>query len=128
MPRKPTTGATRSKVRLKEADVTKQVVDFLKAEGWYAQRMNTGMFQRPGAHQRIMIGSKGQADYLFLKATGDPFKAICLFIEFKRPGGLVKNSQIEWAQKMHDRGFTVLRVWNLEMFKASYYKILVHLP
>jgi len=54
---------------LSEADVTRQICDFLRARGWILKRQQSGLFQRPESAARVRIGEVGEADWMALKST-----------------------------------------------------------
>jgi len=105
---------------LKESDVTKQVVGFVRAHGFECIRLNAGLFQRPGGTARIRIGTRGMSDWICLKA--DPLR--CFFLEIKRPGEPLRPDQQVWHEQMRQRGFTTVVASDLDeliqWFKSTY--------
>jgi len=65
-----------------EAEVTKQVTDYMEARGWRLIRMNRGFFQRPDG-SALSFGEPGMPDYLALHYR----PAANVWIEMKRPAG-----------------------------------------
>lgn len=65
---------------LSEAQVSKQVVDWMAARGYTAERMNVGVANY-GARGRVSYGTKGQTDFIF---THPRFPAC--YVEIKKDG------------------------------------------
>jgi hypothetical protein len=110
-------GATEREFTLLEKDVTRQVVDYLAFRGWRAIRMQRTVL--PGSFQ---TGEPGQADYLFLRYMpgGKPGETMALWVEFKAPGGRLRNGQAEWHAREQLRGGIVWVVDSFEDFEESY--------
>jgi len=103
-------------LKLKERDVVKQVKDFLAWRGWRAVRMQRMIL--PGSFQ---TGEPGMADYLFLRYSPESTGAcLCLWIEFKRPGGPMRQGQMEWHERERIRGAAVWVVEELDDFMTLY--------
>ncbi len=93
----------RGKLRLTEADVTAQCIDFLLAEGWEPKRQHVGRFIPLGSKDKdkptvITIGEKGDPDWLVLKRPGgwlhkSPEFCLAFYLELKRPGGRLRPDQ-----------------------------------
>jgi hypothetical protein len=94
---------------LREADVTRQILDYLHAHGWRCLRMQSGLFQRPnGGKARVRIGEAGLPDYIVMR--GNPAVRTCpqmFFLELKRPGGKPSAAQMEWRRQAEADGFAV---------------------
>jgi len=81
------------RLKLTEAQVTKQCIDFLIAEGWRCIRLNSGLFQRPGGKVRVRIGEPGMPDYVCF--LGDQY----FFLEFKGANGRLRENQAKWIRQ-----------------------------
>lgn len=92
----------RGKLRLTEADVTRQCIDFLRAERWMCIRQHVGVFiplaeQEKSDPNVIAIGEKGDPDWLILKNVATPLCRL-FYLELKRPGGRVR----AWQRLKHE--------------------------
>lgn len=118
--------------KLTEAQIVRQVRDFLEYRGWRALRMQSALVGRPqgGAFR---VGEKGMADYLFLLYRNwdvggqDPLSwcsALVVWIEFKRPGKTPTPDQTQWMVEETARGAHVLTVSNFGDF-ADWYQNMI---
>lgn len=105
---------TLSPAALLEREVTAQIRDFLKAKGWRPIRMQRTVM--PGQFQ---TGEPGIPDFLFIRYMGYG-KGTLLWIELKRPGGKLREQQVEWIAKERQRGGTVWIVDSFDPFAALY--------
>jgi hypothetical protein len=106
--------------KLLEKQVTEQVRDYLKYRGWRAIRMQRTVV--PGAFQS---GEPGMPDYLFLRylpVCNQATAALALWIEFKAPGGRLREGQLEWHYREGLRGGIVWIVNNFDRFADLYEK------
>ncbi len=126
---------------VREADVTKQVIDFLKVRGWRPVRMHSGLFRGRQA-SRVRVGEVGMSDWLVARyrdviteqeirfaegygLTWEPPRPPDLFwLELKadekkklRPG------QSEWIAAEREKGALVCVAHSLESFTAWYEEI-----
>ena len=117
---------------MKEADVTRQVIDYLEARGWRAIRMQSGLFKRatPGYTGRVRVGEVGIPDWLIVSYLypydhylGPPAVSISpalFWLELKRPGEKLRKGQPEWIDKERARGALVCVADSLESFEEWY--------
>lgn len=134
----------KGKPRLSEADVTKQVCDFLSYEGWRSVRMNVGgatyrtLTNETGwdsggevVDRYVQFGEPGQPDWLFIRygrqnrdfSHARPwirYAEKLLWIEFKAPGKKPSAGQIDWHEAERARGALVMVVDNYEVFRDWY--------
>ena len=117
-----------------EAELTKQVVDFLEAHGWRAIRMSRGVATF-GDRGTVTFGEPGMPDWLFLKyvEVGLRPHALAVWVEFKRHGAVetcvcltkkprsrcTKCDQITWKSREQFRGAQVHRIESLEQVKEG---------
>ena len=85
------------RLRLSEADVTEQCLDFLRVEGWTCIRQHVGKFIPLADKDKddptvITIGEKGDPDWLVFKVYSSRL-AYLFFLELKRPGGRLRPDQ-----------------------------------
>lgn len=107
-------------VKLSEAEVTKQVTDFLRYRKWTLIRLNSGLFQTRDGGQRIyQIGEKGQADWLALKGFGNGAARV-LFIEMKATGKKPSKEQLRWMVVKGKEGLEATWTDSLESFIEWY--------
>lgn len=77
--------------KLRENDVEKACLDLLAFRGYYAVRLQSGLF-RTKDDRYIQIGKKGLPDYAVLHRQYPGF-----FMETKRPKGQLSDEQIKVA-------------------------------
>jgi hypothetical protein len=106
---------------LLEADVTRQVKDFMQHRGWRALRMQRTVV--PGAFQ---TGEPGIPDFLFLRYLQTEFGGLCCacWIELKRATrGKLSQQQKQWRDRERARGAVVLTASDIKEFHAEYYRL-----
>ena len=79
---------------MKESDIQKQIVDYLKARDFIIIRNNSGTV-RVGARW-INLGDAGSADFIGMHPKTGKFIAI----EVKRPGETLNKKQVEFRGKV----------------------------
>ena len=83
-------------VKLSEADVTKQIVDFLRAHRWRVVRQQSGLFRSPTSNARVRIGETGMCDwYAYRPVKMNHSNGLVQFfeLEIKAPGKRPSMSQ-----------------------------------
>lgn len=115
---------SKAKQSLSEADVTRQICDFLRARGWILKRQQSGLFQRPGSTARVRIGEVGEADWMAVKPT--PYvpdgAGLCVvfYFEVKALHKIPSFDQCVWLETRRRLGFEADWFDSLEMFTAWY--------
>ena len=108
-------------LKLSEKIVTEQIVSMMRAHGWRAIRLQSGLFSRPLSQARVRIGEAGMPDYLFLRPlismTG---VAQCVFVEIKTQDGKRTPQQMLWAAEAVSKGFDMICAYGFEDFEAAY--------
>jgi hypothetical protein len=107
-----------SPAKLLEADVTKQIKDFMEWRQWRPVRMQRTVI--PGAFQ---TGEPGIADYLFIRYLHTEFAglAVTCWVEMKRQHrGKMGDDQIKWRDREKKRGAIVLKANDLRDFERKY--------
>lgn len=105
---------------LSEAEVSRQVIDYMHAQHWYCMRLQSGLLQRPGATKsRIRLTEPGTADWCCLRPNYDG-SVECMFIEMKRKGGKLSDVQVSWQASMSQRGFHIKVVDDFSAFEKWY--------
>lgn len=90
--------------RLTEGQIQKRCVEWAKRNGWKARKY-------------VTPGNNGAPDYLFRRPYG-----ICVWVEFKAPGGrLSANQELEIADMRKD-GFTVYVCDSFDSFYDAMYE------
>ena len=87
-----------------ESEIQSKVVEYARSKGVTAIKLSTQGF----------YGSTGYPDFLFLWEGHHP-----LFIEFKRPGGMVEPHQIERMERLKAKGFIVTLCASVEYGKQE---------
>ena len=120
------------KIKLSEADVSRQVCDFLAAEGWRGVRMNVGTSTNLVSGKHVGFGEVGMPDWLFINYNYvggptdnqvDPYYRACtghLWIEMKAPGKKPTPKQLAWHEAERARGALVIVVDHFETFRDWY--------
>lgn len=112
---------------LSEAQVSEQVVDWMAARGYTAERMNVGVANY-GARGRVSYGTKGQTDFIFTHP-----RAAAVYVEIKKEGewpiysvgvNLTKqqkheNEQLEYQLDRRALGFRAFWVNSLAMLEKE---------
>ena len=111
-------------VKLSEADVTKQVTDFLRYRKWTLIRLNSGLFNTKDGKRTYQIGEKGQADWLALRPFYDG-KFNVFFVEIKAPGKKPRADQARWLWVKGKEGFHATWTDSLERFIEWYEKNII---
>lgn len=75
--------------KLRENDVEKQTLDYLRHHGWLVHRNHVGTFKAPKSNAWITMGERGMPDYV---ATH--YKLPAFWMECKRPGRLADHHQL----------------------------------
>lgn len=101
-----------------EAQLTRQVVDYMNARGWRAIRMQSGVYQGPATTFRS--GEKGMPDYLFLRPVDQINGFAVLWVEFKSKRGRLSQWQENWIARERLFRFPVWVVSDLDNFQARY--------
>ena len=115
------------KLRLSEADVTRQVCDFLQSECWRGVRMNVGVATNLATGKQVAFHERGMPDWLFIRYWQDdrrvlnmePF-ADLMWCEMKAPGKKPGAHQLAWHEAERARGALVVVVDNYEVFRDWY--------
>lgn len=107
-------------VRLQERDVQRQVRDWFEWHKWRTLRWNVGMaFDSSGG--KVFFGEKGMADLMFLYYLPEPPAAtLTVWVETKRPGGVLSPAQVDWQRKEMARGGCVVTIDNFEDLRDWY--------
>jgi len=101
--------------KLLEREVTGQIREFMKLKGWRPVRMQRTVM--PGQFQ---TGEPGIPDFVFLWYIKRGIAA-CLWVELKRPGGKLREKQVEWIGREQKRGAEVWVVEDFDTFHQRYY-------
>ncbi len=100
-------------LHLTEADVTRQCVDYLTAEGWRCIRLESELVTGASGKPK-RIGETGMPDYV---AIWSDMGLDLFFLELKAPGKKPRRSQLEWHSQARDDGFDVCVADSLECLK-----------
>ncbi len=114
---RPPTSFGRISPPVREADVTKQVIDFLEARGWRPVRMQVG------GRRSFRFGEKGMADWLCTRyRTGEKFHGV-FWLELKTATGKLRPGQLEWIEAERAKGALVCVADSLESFQGWYEEV-----
>lgn len=106
---------------LLEADVTRQIKDFMRFRGWRAIR-----FQRTIVPGQFQTGEPGIPDWLFVRYLQTEFAGLCVlcWVEMKRAtrGKLMAN-QVSWRDRERRLGAIVLKANDIGEFHAEYERL-----
>jgi hypothetical protein len=100
---------TRVAPRLKEADIQRTITDLLELDGWRHIKTDPVSDRARGKG----FGEKGMADDLYIRYNPSPMwvapgAAQVLWIEHKRPKGVVPQHQKDWHAAERARGALTL--------------------
>lgn len=101
--------------------VEKQVVEFMRREGWTAYRQQSGLFKTEHGG-RVRVGFEGEPDWRFERPVTRGVFQVCR-VETKAPGKKPKPKQLE-AIASFDVGLNQPAWWcdSIEMHKQKYYE------
>lgn len=104
--------------KLTEAQLSRQVQDFLKLDGWRVLKQEP--LSRAGGGR--YAGELGMADLLAIRYANPlrGWSAAILWLEIKSAKGKVAKHQAEWHAAERARGGEVWIVSNFEAFKLVY--------
>jgi hypothetical protein len=90
-----------TKVPIRESEIVKAILEYLKLKGIYCFRNNTGAFKSvyKGKQRFHRYGEVGSSDII-----GITKKGLFLAIEVKRPGGKPTDKQIEFMGHINRNG------------------------
>lgn len=112
------------KLKLSEADVVRQVTDYLEIRGWRGLKQGYGEIWRDGKPVE-WVGEEGMPDRQFIRYKGGQYAEI-IWAEFKRPkckgdsGGRLRPKQSEWLMVETARGGLCVVVDSLDQFAEWY--------
>lgn len=115
--------AVKPKLKLTEADVTRQVCDFMGYEGWRGVRNNVGVATNLATGQQVAFNERGMPDWLFIRYWNDPgmvSEGDFIWIEMKAPGKKPTAHQKAWHEAERLRGALVKVVDHFETFRDWY--------
>lgn len=89
------------KVKIKEKDVLKACIDYLKAKGYVYIRNNSGavVSEYKGKKRLIRYGQKGSADIIVCGKKGE-----FIAVECKGSEGKLSSEQAEWGSRVNNTG------------------------
>jgi len=100
---------------IKEADVLRQVLDYLALVGIFSWRTNnTGIYDPSKKRFRSFSGLRGVSDVLGILNDGR-----LLAVECKRPGGKLTVEQEVFQQQVRDRGGVAFVATSLEELRTG---------
>lgn len=122
----PRTRGTLKALPISEADIEQTCTEYLQLDGWRALKTNPCSNRERGAG----FGEKGMADYLYIRygdgSSAGPLgplwrsAAEVLWIEYKRPGGLLAPHQLRWHTVERERGAPVVTISSIDQFLSWY--------
>ena len=93
---------------LTEAQVTRQICDFLRARHWRLTRNHVGRFRTPDGKRWIKSGEKGEADWTAtrpLPKGGHVGACQLIYVELKAPGKRPTVIQETWLACRKQEGY-----------------------
>ena len=109
--------------KLTEAQVTKQICDFLCYRRWIVKRNNVGKFKSPDGKRTISVGERGEADLTATRPVrADIGKGLChvIHIEIKARGERPSAWQETWLAVRRNEGYLAGWWESLESFEEWY--------
>lgn len=89
---------------LLEAHIEEQIAQYLALDSWYTRHLELNYSER----KQRSVGERGMPDLLALRYHALPGWANILWIECKRPGGVISRWQREWKERERRRGAVVI--------------------
>lgn len=109
-----------------EHQIQQACINYLKIQGWYVQRMNSGKmaYEYKGRRKFLMLAERGTPDILAFKKTGDwyNYKPVVriIFVEVKRPGNKPTDLQEMKMRELKEFGaecFVATSVEDLQTYR-----------
>ena len=119
------------KLPLTEAEVSKQISDYMKFRGWRRVRNQVMGATNLVTGRYIPAGEPGMPDLLFLRYIADePFRVCAVWIEVKRKGAKLRPVQEKWHREEQLSGAIVKTFDCYEDFEQWYASALgwLHTP
>lgn len=104
----------RGRIKLSEAQVSEQVKAFMEAEGW---RVHIGHAENNFRHRKDRREVTGCSDYICV----EPISRDWFYLECKRPGGKMRESQKLFQLDALKDGCTYIVAEDLDEFKDWYF-------
>ena len=89
---------------MKESEIQKQCIDWLRANGFWANKLHVGPIQLGNGKRWAKNPLRGAPDIIAIR------DAIYYGIEVKRPGGKLSNEQIRFHEEIRAKGGAVIMV------------------
>lgn len=103
-----------------EKEIVSEVKRFMDSHGWRRFRQQSGKFSNAGGNI-FQIGEKGMPDFLWLMyMPGKPGACLQLWTEIKRPGGKLREDQVQWIAEERMRGALIAIVDNIKDYCEWY--------
>ena len=99
---------------LRERDITEQIKGFLESRGWTGFRLQSGTVRGLTRGTFMRLAKKGTPDWVFVRARE------ALFVEVKRPGGVMSADQAKWFEWAEVQGIQRICADGLGMFMQKY--------
>lgn len=118
-PRKSTSGLANAHLRLKEEDVVKACVGLMRAHGWRAIRLQSGVMRGISGGHPVRLNPNGTPDWLFLKGAASSQwvgHSIAWFCEFKAEGCRPSRDQLDYMAELRNSGLVAEWFDNLRAF------------
>lgn len=97
-----------------EADIQKEILDFLESKGFLVVKINLGAHKIKGGFIRSRKSTVGMSDIIGISPCGR-FTAC----EVKKPGGVASKAQIAFSSEIKKRGGISMIVESLEEVKKQ---------
>lgn len=91
-----------------EQDIQKQIIDYLRYQGWFVIKNNTVGIYKKSTDSYIPNPARGLADLTAIK------NGQVIMIEVKKKGGKQSDNQKEFQKNWEDKGGKYYLVFNLE--------------
>jgi hypothetical protein len=105
-----------------ENAVEKEILKFMKQQGYRQHRNQVGLFKGPGG-SRIAVGKPGYPDWSFLKSVHYGLVKIC-HVEVKGTGKEPKDHQIAYIDKLNALGEPAWWADSLAMHEENFSKFM----
>ena len=106
------TRASKPLLKLSEKQVTEQCIGWLRSQGYFCIRLNSGLLKTPDG-RTIRIGEKNIPDWAVLK--GHEY----WLMEFKATGKAPSADQFQFCSDMRKRGFRVMWADGLDAMRGN---------
>jgi hypothetical protein len=105
--------------KVRERDVTKQIVDWLRCRGWLCLRLQSGVMRGQTGGTFVRLSPNGTPDWIITHP-----KWGTAFVEMKAPGKPLRPAQVLWHDREKAAGHRVIVADSFDSFLETYGRLI----